>query len=186
MTFFEYPEELESWGYSKAWHRRFEDAAAPGSFPARVVRDHRGYFRVHTAKGELIATTAGRLKHNAQHATDLPAVGDFVAWKERDGLLGATTVTTIFYLAAKAIGPQRARRHVSTLLGLFDIASVTRAALSDALGTSFKDYEDAVLHEAARHAGATAIVTRDPAGFAAASLRVYGPAELLRLINAAR
>jgi ribosome biogenesis GTPase len=47
-----------------------------------VVRDHRGYFRVHTAKGELIATTAGRLKHNAQHASELPAVGDFVALKE--------------------------------------------------------------------------------------------------------
>ena len=120
------------------------------------------------------------------HAAPATELFDFVARKELDGLLGATTVTTIFYLAAKAIGPQRARRHVSTLLDLFDIASVTRAALSDALGTSFKDYEDAVLHEAARHAGATAIVTRDPGGFAAASLRIYGPAELLRLLNAAQ
>ena len=120
------------------------------------------------------------------HAAPATGLFDFVARKELDGLLGATTVTTIFYLAAKAIGPQRARRHVSTLLDLFDIASVTRAALSDALGTSFKDYEDAVLHEAARHAGATAIVTRDQAGFAAASLRIYSPAELLRLVNAAR
>lgn len=81
MTF-PYPVELESWGYSRAWHRKFESAAAPGSFPARVVRDHRGYFRVITAKGELIATTAGRLKHHAQHASELPAVGDFVALKE--------------------------------------------------------------------------------------------------------
>ena len=120
------------------------------------------------------------------HAAPATELFDFVARKELDGLLGATTVTTIFYLAAKAIGPQRARRHLSTLLDLFDIASVTRAALSDALGTSFKDYEDAVLHEAARHAGATAIVTRDPAGFTAASLRIYSPAELLRLIHAAR
>ena len=81
MTF-PYPAELEAWGYSKAWHHRFETLAPPGCFPARVVRDHRGYFRVLTAKGELIATTAGRLKHNAQHASDLPAVGDFVALKE--------------------------------------------------------------------------------------------------------
>ena len=77
-----YPERLEAWGYSKVWHEQFEAAAVEGSFPARVVRDHRGYFRVHTAKGELIATTAGRLKHNAAHASDLPAVGDFVALKE--------------------------------------------------------------------------------------------------------
>jgi ribosome biogenesis GTPase / thiamine phosphate phosphatase len=79
---FPYPVELESWGYSRAWHRKFEGASVPGCFPARVVRDHRGYFRVITAKGELIATTAGRLKHNAQHASELPAVGDFVALKE--------------------------------------------------------------------------------------------------------
>lgn len=81
MTF-PYPVELDSWGYSQAWHAQFERLAPPGCFPARVVRDHRGYFRVHTAKGELIATTAGRLKHNAQHASELPAVGDFVALKE--------------------------------------------------------------------------------------------------------
>ena len=77
-----YPTPLESWGYSEDWHRKFERGAPPGSYPARVVRDHRGYFRVHTEKGELIATTAGRLKHNAEHASDLPAVGDFVALKE--------------------------------------------------------------------------------------------------------
>lgn len=81
MTF-PYPVELESWGYSSAWHARFESAALPGCFPARVIRDHRGYFRVITARGELIATTAGRLKHNAQRASELPAVGDFVALKE--------------------------------------------------------------------------------------------------------
>jgi ribosome biogenesis GTPase len=79
---FPYPAELESWGYSRAWHSKFEEAAPPGCFPARVVRDHRGYFRVITAKGELIATTAGRLKHQAHHAAELPAVGDFVALKE--------------------------------------------------------------------------------------------------------
>lgn len=35
-----------------------------------------------------------------------------------------------------------------------------------------------VLHEAARHAGADAIVTRNERDFLGASLRVYGPAEL--------
>lgn len=44
-------------------------------------------------------------------------------------------------------------------------------ATSDAIGTRSSDYEDAVLHKAACHAEATAIVTRDPAAFAAASLR---------------
>jgi hypothetical protein len=95
-----------------------------------------------------------------------------------DGLLGATTLTTIHYLAAKAVGDERAREHVGTLLQLFDVAPVTRAVLEDALALSFTDFEDAVLHEAARHARADGIVTRNASDFAAATLAVYTPAEL--------
>lgn len=122
----------------------------------------------------------------APHAAPATVLFDLVARKDLDGLLGATTLTTIFYLAAKAVGPAQARRHVSTLLSVFEVAAVTRSVLAGALGSGFKDYEDAVLHEAAQQAGAIAIVTRDPAGFAPARLKVYGPAELLRLIRAAR
>ncbi len=121
----------------------------------------------------------------APHAAPATALFDLVARKDLDGLLGATTLTTVFYLAEKATGPAQARRHVSTLLSLFEVAAVTRSVLAGALRSGFKDYEDAVLHEAARQAGATAIVTRDPAGFATATLKVYDPAELLRLIRAA-
>ena len=75
---FSYPEGLEAWGYSRSWHERFEAAAPDGAFPARVIRDHRGYLRVRTIGGELIATTAGRLKHRAESSVELPAVGDVV------------------------------------------------------------------------------------------------------------
>lgn len=120
------------------------------------------------------------------HAAAATALMDLVARKELDGLLGATTVTTIFYLAGRAVRRAGARRHVATLLGLFDVADVNRLVLTDAVTIGFADYEDAVLHEAGRHAGATAIVTRDPAGFAAASLRIYSPEGLLRVVRAAR
>jgi hypothetical protein len=119
------------------------------------------------------------------HAAPATELFDLVAQKGLEGVLGATTVTRIFHLAAKAAGAAAARRHFNTLLGLFDIAAVGRAVLADAVDLGFKDCENAVLHEAARHAAATAIVTRDPAGFARASLRVYRSAELLRLIRAA-
>lgn len=79
-----YPEALEAWGYSRDWHGRFEEVAPDDSYPARVVRDHRGYFRVRTSEGERIATTAGRLKHQAQNPSELPAVGDFVALREAE------------------------------------------------------------------------------------------------------
>ena len=118
------------------------------------------------------------------HVGPATALLDQVAAKGIDGLLGATTVTTIHYLATKAVGATRAQRHVRTLLGLFEVAPVTRPVLTDALELGYPDYEDAVLHEAARHAGAHAIVTRDPKGFPKARLTVYAPEELLRFIRA--
>ena len=108
----------------------------------------------------------------------MPAVAlmDMVARKELDALLSPTSITTIYYLAEKAVGASTVRRRVSDLLSVFDIAPVTSRVLTDALALGFKDYEDALLHEATRHAAATAIVTRNPKDFAAAKLGFYQPA----------
>ena len=100
---------------------------------------------------------------------------------EVQGFLCATTVTTLFYLASRALGAQRARAQIAVLLRLFDVAPVTRLVLSDAQDAGFTDYEDAVLHEAARHAGVGCIVTRNVRDFAAARLPVWEPAEFLRI-----
>jgi predicted nucleic acid-binding protein len=83
------------------------------------------------------------------------------------GVLGATTVTTVFYLAAKAVGTEAARRYVRALLEIFDVAVVDRSVLVRALARGFVDYEDAVLHEAAGMASVHAVVTRDRSGFQA-------------------
>lgn len=112
------------------------------------------------------------------------ALLDRVASRTLDGLLGATTLTTIHYLATKVVGARAARGHLRTLLGLFEVAPVTRVVLTDALDLSLPGYEDAVLHEAGRHAGAEAIVTRNATGFAKARLKVYAPDELLRFLAA--
>lgn len=101
------------------------------------------------------------------------------------GVLGATTVTTIFYLAAKAAGAEAARRHVRVLLELFDVASVDRAVLMRALDAGFADFEDGILHEAAGAAGADAVVTRDRSGFASATLPVFTPAAFLAALRGA-
>ena len=75
------------------------------------------------------------------------------------GSICATTVTTIYYIAAKDFGRSRAREQVHGLLGLFEVAPVDRDVLDAALDIDFSDYEDAVLHEAARAVGAITIVT---------------------------
>jgi len=100
------------------------------------------------------------------------------------GSICATTVTTIFYITAKDFGQRRARDQVHGLLGLFEVAPVDRDVLDGALDVDFSDYEDAVLHEAARAAGATAIVTRDRRDFVNAAIPALDPQELLAAIAA--
>lgn len=112
------------------------------------------------------------------HAPDAVQLFAHVERGAVDGLLGATTLTTIHYFARKEVGETGARGRIGMLLQTFAVAPVTRAVLEDALDLPFGDFEDAVLHEAARHAGAASIVTRNAADFAAATLSIYTPAEL--------
>lgn len=101
-----------------------------------------------------------------------------------DGFICATTATTVFYIAAKSFGIRRGREQVRALLGLFDVAPVGREVLDGALDMDLPDYEDAVIHEAARAAGAVAIVTRDHDGFAKSAVPALDPVELLAVVAA--
>jgi ribosome biogenesis GTPase / thiamine phosphate phosphatase len=70
---------LEELGWTDSHTLDFEPHAAEGLVPARVAVQHRGVFVVLSELGELRATAAGRLSHEAAGAGDLPAVGDWVA-----------------------------------------------------------------------------------------------------------
>ncbi|MEZ4268077.1 MAG: PIN domain-containing protein [Myxococcota bacterium] len=117
----------------------------------------------------------------ARHPHDAAArrVVSLMARGELEGYLGATTVTTIFYLASKHAGREAARAQLERLLAIFRVAPVTETVIREALAGDFEDFEDAVLHEAARCVGADAILTRDSAGFRRASCRVLTPDALL-------
>ncbi len=93
------------------------------------------------------------------------------------GCICATTVTTIHYLATRALGAKRSLAEVRKLLSLFEVAPVNRTVLETALALGFADYEDAVLHEAARQVNAQGIVTRNARHFKKAALPVYTPEE---------
>jgi predicted nucleic acid-binding protein len=96
------------------------------------------------------------------------------------GFISATTVTTIFYLASKTLGRASAKRALKKLLQLFEVAPINQSILQRAIETSFADFEDAVLYQAALQAGASSIVTRNPKDFKQASLPIYTPTEFLR------
>jgi len=106
--------------------------------------------------------------------------------RQLHGLLCATTVTTLHYLASKELGAVTTEKHIRTLLSMFEVSPVTHAVLMDALALKFPDYEDAVLHEAARHAQANGIVTRNPDDFKHSTLRIYAPDELANMLRALR
>ena len=100
------------------------------------------------------------------------------------GVLCATTLTTIHYFVAKNRNGKVARQQIQHLLQLFDVAAVTEAVLHEAVqATAFEDFEDAVLNAAAASAGATAIVTRNEVDFESSTLRVYAPAEMLSTLR---
>ena len=93
----------------------------------------------------------------------------------------ATTITTPANLAGKTVGRQQATMHIRRLLSLFDVALVTRAVLDGALKNQASDFEDAVLAEAALHAGAQAIITRNLRDFAHSPVRAHTPAQWLAM-----
>lgn len=129
----------------------------------------------------LLDVMLARLPHAESSARILAAVESGLV----TGIISATSVTTVFYVATKAVGVRRAEGHVRTILSLCEIAPITDIVLIRALDVGFADFEDAVIHEAAKLARCQGIVTRDPQGFKRSELPVYSPSELLTVIRSA-
>lgn len=100
------------------------------------------------------------------------------------GYVCATTVTTVHYLAAKAVGGARAKRYIRELLSLVEVAPVNRAVLEGALQGRYRDFEDGVVAEAAHHVGASAIITRNLRDFRISAVPAYSPLEVLKMLRA--
>jgi ribosome biogenesis GTPase / thiamine phosphate phosphatase len=81
---------MSALGWSPSREEEFEQYAADGLEPGRVAAQHRGAYVVYGERGERPAEIAGRLRHAAVTAADLPAVGDWVAVEDRPGAAAAT------------------------------------------------------------------------------------------------
>lgn len=99
------------------------------------------------------------------------------------GVVVATSVTTVHYLLRRSKGGPAADASVALMLQLFDVAAVDRAVLTRAVEVSWRDFEDAVLHEASLADGVEGIVTRNGPDFEAARIPVYSPAELVQMLD---
>ena len=107
------------------------------------------------------------------------------------GCLTATTLTNIFYIARKQLGPERTREVIADLLAVFEVWPVGKEILSDALSLPFTDYEDAVQVEdpnedgeaVAQQAGVDAIITRNLADYTQSTFRVMTAGDIIRKLE---
>jgi ribosome biogenesis GTPase len=76
---------LDQFGWSDYFAGLFQSISHADQLPGRVVFEDNLGFRVQTEAGELQATLAGRLRHEAATREELPAVGDWVALKPVPG-----------------------------------------------------------------------------------------------------
>jgi len=100
-----------------------------------------------------------------------------------DGVLCATTITTIDYLMNLSLSKPDAREALHRLIELFDIAPVNRSVIEEALKSKMKDFEDAVLSHAGDLVGVDAVVTRNTQDFRQAPVKALDPTELISILS---
>jgi len=116
----------------------------------------------------------------ADHASTLMSR---VERSEINGFLCATTITTIHYLLSKHLDKDKAIISINSIMSLFEVASVNRLVIESALKSKFKDFEDSVLHESARHAGVEYIITRNIKDFKKTRIPAFTPTEFLSILE---
>lgn len=77
--------QLTEYGWDSHWAELFERFAPAGTEPARVAMQHRGSYALFGSGGEARAEVLGRMRYGAAGAEDLPAVGDWVAFRGTTG-----------------------------------------------------------------------------------------------------
>ncbi|MGH3075116.1 MAG: ribosome small subunit-dependent GTPase A, partial [Gaiellales bacterium] len=76
---------IASLGWGPTLADEFQPHADAGLRPGRVTIQHRGAYVLLAEEGEVWAEIRGRLRHAADSTSDLPAVGDWVAYNRPDG-----------------------------------------------------------------------------------------------------
>ncbi|HVS16664.1 MAG TPA: ribosome small subunit-dependent GTPase A [Thermoanaerobaculia bacterium] len=71
---------LRPWGFSPFFAQQLDELLAGEAdlIPGRIVREHRGVRLLVTPEGEIEARVKGALRHHAEGAHELPAIGDWV------------------------------------------------------------------------------------------------------------
>lgn len=98
------------------------------------------------------------------------------------GFIAAHTVTTLFYLASKHLGPKQATAVLLDLLGHVTVSPLDQDLLLRALSLGWEDVEDAVQGISAQKTRADYLVTRNPSDFPSSAVSVVTPKQLLAIL----
>lgn len=94
--------------------------------------------------------------------------------------VSSLSFSNLYYLLRKLKGHRDALALLGKLKALVRVSAVTEAEIKFALSSSFKDFEDAIQHFAAKAEGdISAILTRNRADYSASEIPVFSPDDFL-------
>lgn len=94
--------------------------------------------------------------------------------------VSALSFSNLCYILRKLKGHPDALALLGKLKLLTRVSAVTETEINSALSPSFKDFEDAIQHFAAKaEGGVSAIVTRNPSDYSASEIPIQSPEEYL-------
>ena len=97
-------------GWTERQQEEFAKYSSRGLLPGRIVAEHRTHYQIATSDGEISGEVTGSLRNLATQRSDLPGVGDFVAFLPASGDGPASiecVLTRTSALIRKASGEQR-------------------------------------------------------------------------------
>lgn len=95
----------------------------------------------------------------------------------------ATTITDIYYIAAKSLNKHIAKEFILNLLNYVEVLEVNKSIILDALTTDNADFEDAIQINSSLRNDLDAIITRNKKDFLNSSVPTFTPDEFLKIIN---
>ena len=98
-----------------------------------------------------------------------------------DFFISASSMTDIFYIVKKKLNDaEKTKDYLKLLLELVSVAGIDETCIKNALNSSWKDFEDAVQHEASIQIQADFLITRNTKDFQTQFVEIITPAEFLK------
>jgi predicted nucleic acid-binding protein len=103
------------------------------------------------------------------------------AKKEIEAIIGASSVTDVYYVARRNCkDAKQALDHIVDLLKVVNAVDTKAVDLQNAIKLNFPDFEDAVVTATAMRENVMYIITRNTVDFKNAPIRTINPADFLK------